>query len=603
MNKTATWKKVLLVALIALLFLPQVSGIAVHAQSTVNYGAVYNPQSTTDGRCSANPATWLTCILIPFSWFTGLLVSLAAWTITFGLQINSNLAYSKMVEDGFVATLAIANLGFVFAIIVIAIATIIGYESYGMKKNLWKLVAAALLVNFSLVICSVIIGFFDQFAYYFARQMGTSSGTLGSTVTEFSGLADHLVDSFQLNKLTAWKGAVAILPTIIFIQTFLLIIAFTLFAVAFTLIIRYFYLLVLMILMPLAWLAWLIPGMEKHWHSWWQTFIKWTLSPTILIGFIYIAIVIATGSNDQFDDWISKTSTGAGAVVNQNAGNAGGPTLIDVAVKMLVSLALVWAAIIAANSLGAKGSTSLVNAGKSIGKGTKKWATLAGKNVATSPLRTRAGRSLTQGLQTLGTQTNNRLLRTIAAPVTVPLRYAGRGLSAVTKQGDAVLDETNKSYKDMALIEQARQYSTASAFTGGKFAILMNIQKAVKAAEDKKKNHTEGSKEWKEAEKAREEAVAALTLLPKDVVWDMNEHRHAANDKSRQATSYGKKFRLYGEHEKKHKDKFDEIKKLINEGDEHPTPPAGTTPRGSAPISAPPSGPAPSAPSPSGGGH
>lgn len=590
MIHSSTWKKIFLLVLIATFFAPQLFGSYAQAQGAnpipepLNYGGAFTPAGIgKEGACDLeNLGSWLLCVfLIPVAWFIGLLVSLGAAAITLGLEMNAGLAYTTPIQSGFNVTLAIANLGFVFAIIVIAIATIINYESYGMKKNLWKLVAAALLVNFSLVICSLIIGFFDQFAYYFARQMGNSGGG-------YSGVSNHLVNAFQLNKLSGWQAAGSFVPTLIFIMIFLLIIAFTLFAIAFNLIIRYFYLAILMILMPFAWLAWIMPSTKKHWDSWWEHFMKWTLSPTIILTLLYVAILVVGSAGtsvegigqSQIDKWVGGSAAGPAQVVNDATGRSGGETITSIFVRIIISMALVWGALIAANSLGAKGGSTILKWGNSIGKGSKKWATgyatrygsSAAKRGATYALRTERGRAATEYLQTRGRNSESRFLRGLGKiPFTATL---GTALSQARQAGEKTQSDAAKAYKDMSLIEQARQYSSASGVTGERFAILMNVQKALKAAQDKKaKADSSGDEKQKAAaQKELEEVEKAMGLLPQKVKSDLDSYTEAMSRgytaEAKNETKYGRKFILYGEHEKKHKKSLeDELKERFKEED------------------------------------
>src|SRR4030042_5966834 len=80
-----------------------------------------------------------------------------------------------MVHTGWQIVLNFANLGFVLAIIVIAFSTIFRRESYAMKQTLWKLIVAALLVNFSLVIAGAFINVSDIFSDFFLKQSGIRS--------------------------------------------------------------------------------------------------------------------------------------------------------------------------------------------------------------------------------------------------------------------------------------------------------------------------------------------------------------------------------------------------------------------------------------------
>ena len=77
--------------------------------------------------------------------------------------------------------MSFTNLGFVLAIIVIAFATIFRIQSYAMKQVLWKLIVAALLVNFSLVIAGAFINIADNVTSSFNNKILGASGVGLST--------------------------------------------------------------------------------------------------------------------------------------------------------------------------------------------------------------------------------------------------------------------------------------------------------------------------------------------------------------------------------------------------------------------------------------
>lgn len=109
---------------------------------------------------------------------------LGGFLVDFALNINLHLLESELIQAGWKIVLNFTNLGFVLAIIVIAFATIFQLQSYGMKQALWKLIVAALLVNFSLVIAGGFINISHIFTNYFNSRI--NSGGTGR------GLADNL---------------------------------------------------------------------------------------------------------------------------------------------------------------------------------------------------------------------------------------------------------------------------------------------------------------------------------------------------------------------------------------------------------------------------
>jgi len=87
---------------------------------------------------------------------------------------------NPILETGWTIVRDVANLGFVLAIVIIAIATILRFEKYGMQKLLPKLVAAAILVNFSLTIAGVLIDFSNVITTFFLDK------ATGANISEFT---------------------------------------------------------------------------------------------------------------------------------------------------------------------------------------------------------------------------------------------------------------------------------------------------------------------------------------------------------------------------------------------------------------------------------
>jgi len=94
------------------------------------------------------------------------------WVIEITVALNDHIVNSPPVTEGFGVMLAVTNLGFVLAIVVIAITTILRIERYGIKQSLWRLFVAAALVNFSLPIAAPIIGFANELTSYFLEPVG-----------------------------------------------------------------------------------------------------------------------------------------------------------------------------------------------------------------------------------------------------------------------------------------------------------------------------------------------------------------------------------------------------------------------------------------------
>ena len=164
------------IALLALAFVAAPSGMA-FAQNAAGTTQTQVPSFLS---CVAGGGSMGTCIVYAATWFVagimGLFISLGGVLIKLGLAFNQHVYDSPFIQTGFGICLSLANLGFVLAIIVIALATILRSETYGYKKSLWRLVVMAILVNFGLVITAPIVNFANSMTIYFTNAVSGAAG-------------------------------------------------------------------------------------------------------------------------------------------------------------------------------------------------------------------------------------------------------------------------------------------------------------------------------------------------------------------------------------------------------------------------------------------
>lgn len=277
-------------------------------------------------------------------------LTLFALLVQLALQFNDNIFNSPAVQTGFSVALAIANLGFVLGIIIIAIATIIRNQTYGIKQLLWKLVFMAILVNFGLVITAPIVGFANNMSQYFINATSPSTATGGyqqyvATLTgafqpqttlntpASTGSAGPSICTSTDPKIAAaclvkgnagtlaitdtfWQQTMALLFDVAFSATavFVFLCLFVL------LLVRYLILGGLLIVLPLAWLTYIFPKFDNSFSKWWNTFIKWVFFPPLALFFIYLAFITATTTNP---------SQGANGATQYTASAIGGNILTN----------------------------------------------------------------------------------------------------------------------------------------------------------------------------------------------------------------------------------------------------------------------------------
>lgn len=349
-------------------------------------------------------------------------VALGAALIRFGLQLNDNVFNSPAVQTGFSVMLAIANLGFVLCIIIIALATILRSQTYGMKQLLWKLVVMAVLVNFGLVVTAPIVGFADSMTNYFVNATSPSAATGGyegyvtivtsafapqqinanppATTTSEGGITGSpdsscgLFGQILCSILSKVATQVTQAPDIFLQQVnamifgiiFSSLTAFTFLCIGILLFVRYLMLAGLLIVLPIAWLTFIIPKYDSSFSKWWSNFIKWTLFPPAALFFIYLAMITISNipgtANTTYLNNVASVPAGAatgpeGALVYQTG--LAGPIQNALDEYLLVGLTIMG--LFFANSLTGKAGAAVVDGAKSaskavggyVGKKSKRW--------------------------------------------------------------------------------------------------------------------------------------------------------------------------------------------------------------------------------------
>jgi hypothetical protein len=412
----------------------------------------------------------------------GLLLSGGAFLVKLGLQFNDHIFDAPAVQTGFSVSLAIANLGFVLGIIIIAIATIIRNQTYGIKQLLWKLVMMAILVNFGLVITAPIIGFANSMSTYFVNATSPSAATggygayvntmmsafnpqavteapavgsstaqtiagavcshwisAGTTATLLTGGGVNITSLLTACKIAGvqttspndniWQSTMALLFDIAFSA----IAAFAFICLAILLIIRYLMLGGLLIVLPLAWLTYVFPKFDNSFSRWWNTFVKWVFFPPLALFFIYLAFTTAalTGGTNTTSSAVAYTAAAIGGTGSDNSiisslstqTGIGGGVFAQAADEVLL-VGLMIMGLMFANSLSGKAGSTVVNGAASM---TKAAAGYVGRRTGRA-----AGRAAARVYQRAGGEDFNAALQRSRIP---GLAAAGRGIANLTEAG------------------------------------------------------------------------------------------------------------------------------------------------------------------------
>ncbi|MBI5147566.1 MAG: hypothetical protein HZA37_00215 [Parcubacteria group bacterium] len=296
----------------------------------------------------------LTALLFAVMHVMSRLFELAGFLVNFAVNLNAKALIHPVVKIGWTVTRDLANLGFVLAVIIIAFTTIVRMSGFETKKMLGKLIAAAILINFSFVIAGVFTDFAGMLGTFFLDK----SGSLTGTKTELAG---RLMDSFGLQSFSSTGDTtkttkreitncdnpgfggysedffrqcpkitkkippaakddyeamkddadkvLKMIVSLVFAILFTVLGTISFLGIAATLLVRYIALGMLMILMPLAWLFWILPTTEGLWKQWWQKFMQYVFFFPAVSFFLYLAVAI-TFFQGLTEDLMNKNGAG-----------------------------------------------------------------------------------------------------------------------------------------------------------------------------------------------------------------------------------------------------------------------------------------------------
>ncbi len=397
----------------------------------------------------------------------GAFLSLFAYLLDWVIQFSNEIIYLNAVQNGWQIVLSFANLGFVLAIIVIAFATILRLETYAMKKTLWKLIVAALLVNFSMVIAGGIISvskiatdiFLGQMTFEnFSDSLAQSMNVSAWGETKDVGAYDLITGGFSY--LLKWFASIIFVIIFTFLTIFAMAGLFVMF------LIRAAALIFLLILSPLAWLAWILPSTEKHWKTWWEEFIRWNIFAPASLFFVYLAMEMSKNLKD---------STSLNIVSSNKAAEALGETIllsnsfINYLAQLFVVLAMLFGGLYVANKLGVAGGGLAYGwaqgAGKWAGGAVKRRSLKTGFGITESINRWRQRR---QGIKPGEEKSIAERTSTWAAKNPRLAKWAGIGLAAqgVAKlsaaAGENLVKESKKKASERSFNENIAKLSYAN---------------------------------------------------------------------------------------------------------------------------------------------
>jgi len=351
----------------------------------------------------------------------GLVLSLEAKIIDYILSPTSfPLTTAPIVTLGWGITRDLANMFFILILLIIAFATVLRIESYGVKQLLPKLIIAALLINFSLVIAGFVIDFTQVLTVFFLKQITGGGGVV--TITTKLAASMQILNFYnpapptsELSGLGQFASStVAATVGIILTLVGLVVTVFVFGATAIFLIVRIIYIWFLLIFAPIVWMLWILPATSSQFSKWWKSFINWTFFAPIYVFMIYLSLSIFD-ANGKLKTGVFPTGNATWGTATPGLTTVGMPAAIF---QWILVIAMMFGALIVAQKFGVAGAKAVAGATKGAAKASTFWGIKSYGRLATRLGSAAAG---------AGATSPSGAVRTITAPV----RIAGIGLQAL----------------------------------------------------------------------------------------------------------------------------------------------------------------------------
>ena len=282
----------------------------------------------------------ITDILLGIS---GLFIRVTIWISQVFIVIASynNFINSGAVTLGWVLVRDVVNMAFVIILLVIAFGTVLGLEQYEWKKLLVKLVFAAVMVNFSRLICGIIIDAAQVVMMTFVNGFAATAG--GNVINGLN--LNKIYNLSQSSDPARTLNGTDLLATGVAAVFFGAISMFVLGAYLWVILARVVSLWVLIILSPIAFVSSVLPATQKYASEWWKEFNNNVLAGPILAFFFWLSFAIVGGGN-SFQEVLPKdkdtrlatesTFSGAGAGIAE-AMEWGAMASFAIAIALLIT--------------------------------------------------------------------------------------------------------------------------------------------------------------------------------------------------------------------------------------------------------------------------
>jgi len=319
---------------------------------------------------------------------------------------------NPIINIGWTLTRDLTNMIFIIILVMIGLGTALKFEQYKLQKLLPKLIAIAFLINFTPVICGLIVDASNIFMGFFLSKV-EGLNALGTKIAAEQSLVTQTLDRNQIIG--------GILPAIIQTGLFAFFdviasVVILMFAALF--VFRRVVIWVLVILSPIAFASSILPQTNKYYKQWWNQFTQWCIIGITAGFFLYLGNYIMT---------VMPTLASPVSVLEKSITNT-----LELILPYLVAVIFLWYGLFSGMSTSAVGASAIIGFAQKGARAPGAWAkSRAGKAATRGIVGPAAGKTAGLiGAAARGAERLDKSLGKYKVPLlaTKPLKWATRGL-------------------------------------------------------------------------------------------------------------------------------------------------------------------------------
>ncbi len=252
-------------------------------------------------------------VLSVVNFLVGWLISLLIKVFVSIAQYN-NFIGSAAVSKGWIIIRDVLNMFFVIGVLIIAFSTVLGIQKYHYKRILLSLLIAAVLVNFSKLICGI---FIDISQILMLTFVSAFKEVAAGNLIEMMGL-QGLLDLKNTSDIAENIGAGEIVGATLLALIMAVVSVVVLAVIVMILILRIIWIWFLVVLSPFAFVASVFPSTKGYGRTWWDNFTKQIIVGPALAFCLWLSFAVV-----QEGDLAQGTNIEQGTYQSQGQGEAG----------------------------------------------------------------------------------------------------------------------------------------------------------------------------------------------------------------------------------------------------------------------------------------